>query len=124
MAIGRSCNSSLNFEVLLLFLLCLYAILHVQSCILNPPSDIYVFPRAHATVFVNNKRPLSFASLVSSWPKDTSSSFESRCDSLNFHEMGSLKLHHLLLLHARMLWGCPGEPWTCCQLYSGRFFLL
>ena len=21
-----------------------------------------------------------------------------------------------------MLWGCPGEPWTCYQLYSGRFF--
>lgn len=59
MAIGRSCNSSLNFEVLLLFLLCLYAILHLQSCILNPPSDISVFPRAHATVFVNNRRPLS-----------------------------------------------------------------
>ena len=60
MAIGRSRNSSLNFEVLLLFLLCLYAIIfHLQSCILNPPSDISVFPRAHATVFVNNRRPLS-----------------------------------------------------------------
>ena len=59
MAIGRSCNSSLNFEVLPLFLLCLYAIFHLQSCILNPPSDVSVFPRAHATVFVNNRRPLS-----------------------------------------------------------------
>ena len=59
MAVGRSCNSYLNFEVLLLFLLCLYAILHLQSCILNPPSDISVFPRAHATVFVNNRGPLS-----------------------------------------------------------------
>lgn len=59
MAIGRSCNSSLNFEVLLLFLLCLYVIFHLQSCILNPPSDISFFPRAHATVFVNNRRPLS-----------------------------------------------------------------
>lgn len=59
MAIARSRNSSLNFEVLVLFPLCLYAIFHLQSCILNPPSDISVFPRAHATVFVNNRRPLS-----------------------------------------------------------------
>ena len=59
MAIRRSCNSSLNFEVLLLFLLCLYAIFHLQSCILNPPSDISVFPRGHVTVFINNRRPLS-----------------------------------------------------------------
>ena len=59
MAFGRSYNSSQNFEVLLLFLLCLYAIFYLQSCILNPPSDISIFPRAHATVFINNRSLLN-----------------------------------------------------------------
>ena len=118
MAISRSCNSSLNFEVLLLFLLCLYAIFPSSKLHIESSKRHICFSKGTCHGIRKQQETFEFASLISSWPKDTSSSFE----SLNFHEMWSLKVHRLLLLHARMLWGCPGEPWTCCQLYSGRFF--
>ena len=125
MAIGRSRNSSLNFEVLLLFLLCLYAIIfHLQSCILNPPSDISVFPRAHATVFVNNRRPLS--SLHSSHHGRRILRLPSKAGlpskALTSMRCGLLSYTICCFCMLVSCGGCPGESWTCCQLYPGRFF--